>query len=54
MYVKKVQLTAAGAGLPDFSKSKHTTTGRNKTKIPQIIPNGHKLYQMAGKYSKRP
>jgi hypothetical protein len=43
--------------LPDFSRSKHTKTGQlyqigtNYTKRPYIIPNGHKLYQTAVKYT---
>jgi hypothetical protein len=38
-------------GLPDFSRSKHTKTGRvyqmttNCAKRPTIIPNGRKIYQ---------
>jgi hypothetical protein len=42
-------------GLPDFSWSKHTKTGNvyqmttNYTKLPYIIPNGHKLDHMAVK-----
>jgi phospholipid N-methyltransferase len=39
------------AGLPDFSLSKHTKM-RKIYQMPQTIPNGHKLYQMAVKYSK--
>jgi hypothetical protein len=42
------------AGLPDFSRSKHTKTG---TLIPtdhKTIPNGHKIQKMAVNYSKRP
>jgi hypothetical protein len=34
------------SGLPDFSWSKHTKTGNT------YIPNDHKLYQTAEKYSK--
>jgi hypothetical protein len=39
--------------LPDFSWSKKTKTGKF-TKWPQTITNGHKLYQMATKYTKWP
>jgi hypothetical protein len=34
-------------GLPDFSWSKHTKTGKIYKKRPQTIPNGQKLYQIA-------
>jgi hypothetical protein len=40
------------SGLPDFSWSKHSKLGKKYNKWPQTIPNGHKLYQMAIKYSK--
>jgi hypothetical protein len=39
------------AGLPDFYWFKHTK--REKcTKLPQTIPNGHKIYQMTLEYCK--
>jgi dUTPase len=44
-------------GLPDFSLSKHTKTGKiyqmitNYTKRPYIIPNGRKILQMVIKYN---
>jgi hypothetical protein len=41
-----------GAGLPDFSVSKHTKTGENITKWSQTIPNGLKWNKLAVKYSK--
>jgi hypothetical protein len=38
---------SSGAGLPDYSWSKHTKTGKN-------IANDHKLFQTAIKYTKWP
>jgi hypothetical protein len=43
--------------LPDFSWSKHTKLGKiyqattNYTKLPYIMPNGHKIFQMIIKYN---
>jgi hypothetical protein len=42
--------TTFGAGLPDFSLS-NIPKRKKYTKLPQTIPKGHKLYQMAVKYS---
>jgi hypothetical protein len=45
------------AGLPDFSWSKHTKTGKiyqmttNYTNLPCIIPNGRKIFQIFIKYN---
>jgi hypothetical protein len=44
-------------GLPDFSWSKHTKTGKiyqmntNNTKWPLNIPKGRKIFQMVIKYA---
>jgi hypothetical protein len=52
-----LQAFCGAAGLPDFIWSKHTKTEKiyqmtaNYTKRPCIIPNGHKLYQTAVKYT---
>jgi hypothetical protein len=44
---RKKSLPAFAAGLPDFLLVQHTKTGRN-------IPNYHKIYPMATKYTQLP
>jgi hypothetical protein len=41
------------AGLPDFSWYKMPKREKY-TKLPQTIPNGYEIYQMAMKYTKWP
>jgi hypothetical protein len=48
---KEILHQSKKTGLPGFSWSKHTKTGRIRTKGPQTTPNGNTLYQMEINYT---